>query len=231
MGSQKSQDTTQRLNNNSNGNIIIIIIILQLKTIWPRKLKQVSQISTIALLHSLTEAPARSTAPRGAAHNLTGPPALITADLTRSHHLIQIKPINFSLLGIKTKWSSVPTVSVSCENSRVTSPESRPRLAKAMDRDVRKSRKEAWQGKSSTEESWTSVSDAVETGFLGAWEGWWFPTGCEVRPDFQQRAPRSLREGHCFLFELNWKSFFSPQPAIPGPTHQRGWRPAGGLPA
>lgn len=46
---------------------------------------------------------AQSTAPGGAAHNLTGPPALITADLTRSHHLIQIKPINFSLLGIKTK--------------------------------------------------------------------------------------------------------------------------------
>lgn len=84
-------------------NIIIIIIILQLKTIGPRKLKQVSQMSTIALFHSLTEAPAQSTAPGGAAHHLTGPPSLITADLTRSQHLIQIKPINFSLLDIKTK--------------------------------------------------------------------------------------------------------------------------------
>ena len=172
---------------------IIIIIILQLKTIWPRKLKQVSQMSMIALLQSLTKAPAQSMAPGGATHNITGPWALITADLTRSQHLIQIKPINFSLLGIKTRWSSIPTVSVSCENSRVTSPESRPRLAKAMDRDVGKNRNEAWQGKSSVEESSTSVSDSVETGFPDSREGWWLPTACEVRPDFQQRAPRSLQ--------------------------------------
>ena len=63
-------------------------------------------------------------------------------------------------------------MSVSCENSRVTSPESQPRLAKAMDRDVGKNRNEAWQGKSSVEESSTSVSDSVETGFPDSREGW-----------------------------------------------------------